>query len=224
MNPRDIAPEIAAVAGNYQYKKPPDLFLQVQEWLDKAWRFVADLLSSLRLHMPGMADTNVVGNIMQILVLLSGALCLFVIVYFAMRRMGQLSAQAKLAKKGQSQAYRLLDAAGWKSEAATLAAREDWREACRALYMSSLRNMHENGVIEFTPTRTNYEYWYALEPRSQGLARAFKSLANQVELVWFGNKQATVEDYRSIETQLQKVEEECNFVKEINARDRAGRT
>ncbi|MFN8552675.1 MAG: DUF4129 domain-containing protein [Candidatus Obscuribacterales bacterium] len=148
----------------------------------------------------------------------------FVIVYFAMRRMGQLSAQAKLAKKGQSAAYRLLDAAGWKSEAAALAAREDWREACRALYMSSLRNMHENRVIEFTPTRTNYEYWYALEPRSQGLARAFKSLANQVELVWFGNKQATAEDYHSIEIQLQKVEEECNFVKEINARDRAART
>ncbi len=223
MNPRDIAPEIAAVADNYQYKKPPDLLLQVQEWIDKAWRFLADLLSSLKMHMPGMADTNVVGNIMQILVLLVGGLCLFVIVYFAMRRMGQLSAQAKLAKKGQSAAYRLLDAAGWKAEAETLAKNEDWREACRALYMSSLRALHESAVIEFAPTRTNYEYWYALEPRSQHLARTFRALANQVELVWFGNKQAGADDYRAIGEYLSKVEEECNSVRATIASEVASR-
>jgi Domain of unknown function (DUF4129) len=224
MNPRDIAPEIAAVAGNYKYKKPPDLLLQVQEWLDKAWRFLTDLFSSLRLHMPGMADTNMVGNIMQMLVLLVGALCLFVIVYFALKRMGHLSAQAKLAKKGQSAAYRLLDAAGWKEEAKQLAEKKDWREACRALYMSSLRAMHENAVIEFAPTRTNYEYWYALAPRSEMLAFTFRSLANQVELIWFGNKQASEEDYRSITEYLQKVEEECQSVRETTAREIASRS
>ncbi len=219
MNPRDIAPEIAAVAGKYNYKKPPDLLVQMQEWLDKAWRFVTDLLSSLRIHMPGMADTNVVGNIMQVLVLLVGAICLFVIVFFALKRMGQLNAQAQLAKKGQSAAYRLLDAQGWKKEALDLAEKKDWREACRALYMSSLRTMHENSVVEFAPTRTNYEYWYALEPRSEMLARAFKSLANQVELVWFGNKQAGPDDYKEIGEHLQKVEEECQFIKESSARE-----
>ncbi len=219
MNPRDIAPEIAAVAGKYNYKKPPDLLVQMQEWLDKAWRFVTDLLSSLRIHMPGMADTNAVGNIMQVLVLLVGAICLFVIVYFALKRMGQLSAQAQLARKGQSAAYRLLDAEGWKKEALELSEKKDWREACRALYMSSLRTMHESAVVEFAPTRTNYEYWYALEPHSEMLARAFKSLANQVELVWFGNKQASPEDYREIGEHLQKVEEECQFIKERTARE-----
>ena len=223
MNPRDIAPEIAAVAGKYHYKKPPDLLLQMQEWMDNAWRFITDLLSSLRVHMPGMADTNVVGNIMQILVLIVGALCLFVIIYFSLKRMSQLSAQAQLAKRGQSAAYRLLDAAGWKKEAADFAEKKDWREACRALYMSSLRTMHENSVIEFAPTRTNYEYWYALEPRSEMLARAFKSLANQVELVWFGNKQASADDYKEIDEHLQKVEEECQFIRENSAREIASR-
>jgi len=223
MNPRDIAPEIAAVAGKYNYKKPPDLLIQMQEWVDKAWRFVTDLLSSLRINMPGMADTNVVGNIMQILIFLVGALCLLVIVFFAIKRMGQLSAQAQLAKKGQSAAYRLLDAQGWKQEASALAEKNDWREACRALYMSSLRTMHENAVIEFAPTRTNYEYWYALAPRSEMLARAFKSLANQVELVWFGNKQASPEDYKQIGENLQKLEEECHFIRETTAREIASR-
>jgi len=223
MNPRDIAPEIAAVAGKYNYKKPPDLLIQVQEWVDKAWRFVTELLASLRLNMPGMADTNVVGNIMQVLVLIVGAICLFVIVFFAMKRMGQLSAQAQLARKGQSAAYRLLDAAAWKQEASASAEKKDWREACRALYMSSLRTMHENSVLEFAPTRTNYEYWYALAPRSEMLARAFKSLANQVELVWFGNKQASFDDYKEIGEYLQKVEEECQFIRETTAREIASR-
>ena len=42
---------------------------------------------------------------------------------------------------------------------------------------------------------------------------------------WSGSatNKRQLRDYRSIETQLQKVEEECNFVKEINTRDRAGR-
>lgn len=223
MNPRDIAPEIAAVAGKYNYKKPPDLLIQMQEWVDKAWRFLTELLASLRINMPGMADTNVVGNVMQVIVLLVGAICLFVIVFFAMKRMGQLSAQAQLAKKGQAAAYRLLDAEGWKQEAATLAEKKDWREACRALYMSSLRTMHENAVIEFAPTRTNYEYWYALAPRSEMLARSFKSLANQVELIWFGNKQAGIEDYTEIGDNLKKVEEECQFIRETTAREIASR-
>jgi hypothetical protein len=223
MNPRDIAPEIAAVAGKYNYKKPPDILLQMQEWLDKAWRFLTDLLSSLKIHMPGMSDTNAVGNIMQILVLLVGAACLFTIVYFAMKRLSQLKAQSQLAKKGQSAAYRMLDAAGWKKEAGELAEKQDWREACRAIYMASLRAMHENSVIEFTPTRTNYEYWYALEPKSDLLARAFRRLANQVELVWFGNKLASDEDYASCSEQLSKVEEECQLIRENTAREIASR-
>ncbi len=219
MNPKDIAPEIAAIAGRYSYKKPPDILVQIQEWIDKAWRFVTDLLSSLRIHVPGMSDTNVVGNIMQVLVLLVGAVCLFAIIFFAMKRMSQLNAQSQLAKKGQSAAHRMLDATGWKNEAAQLALKEDWREACRAIYMSSLRTLHESSVIEFAPTRTNYEYWYALAPRSETLARSFKSLANQVELIWFGNKLATSSDFEACSTQLSRVEEECHFIKENTARE-----
>ncbi len=221
MNFRDIAPEIAAIAGRYSYKKPPDILVQLQEWIDKAWRFIADLLASLRIHMPGISDTNVVGNVMQVLVLLVGSVCLFAIIFFAMKRMSQLNAQSQLAKKGQSAAHRLLDAAGWKKEAEELAEKKDWREACRALYMSSLRMLHESSVIEFAPTRTNYEYWYALEPRSSTLARSFKSLASQVELIWFGNKSATNADYDVCSEHVAKVAEECQFIKESAGRESA---
>lgn len=217
MNPRDIAPEIASVAGKYNYKKPPDLLLQLQEWIDKALRFLNEFLSSLRIHMPGMSDTSVVGNIIQAVVLITGALCLLVIIFFAMKRLSQLNAQSQLAKKGQSAAHLLLDAQGWKQEAATLAEKQDWREACRAIYMSSLRSFHESSVIEFAPTRTNYEYWYALAPRSEMLARSFRSLANQVELVWFGNKTATQDDYATCCKELIKVEEECGALREQTA-------
>src|SRR6185437_594112 len=161
--------------------------------------------------------TNVVGNIIQVLVLLTGAICLFVIVFFAMKRLSQLNAQSQLAKKGQSAAHRLLDAQGWKEEATILAEKADWREACRAIYMSSLRSLHESSVIEFAPTRTNYEYWYGLAPRSEILARSFRSLANQVELVWFGNKTATQDDYETCCKELVKVEEECRTLREQTA-------
>lgn len=214
MNFRDIAPEIAAIASRYNYKKPPDLLVQMQEWLDKMYRWLADLLAQLHINMPGLADTNVVGNVMQFFVLLIGGICLFAIVFFALRRMKQLNAQSKLARRGQSEAHRLLDAQGWKSEAEQLAAQKSWRDAARAVYMSSLRFLHEAAIIEFAPTRTNYEYWYALSPRSEYLARSFRDLANRTELIWFGNKQASQEDYQYCLKCLAKIEEECLTIKD----------
>jgi hypothetical protein len=217
MNFRDIAPEIAAIAKQYSYKKPPDLLVQLQEWIDKAYRWIADLLASLKIHMPALADTNVVGNVMQFLIILVGGVCLFAIVFLAMKRMGQLNAQSQLARRGQSEAHRLLDAAAWRKEAQELAGQGHWKEACRAVYMSSLRYMHEASVIEFAPTRTNYEYWYALSPRSEILARSFRNLANRTELVWFGKQSASQEDYERCLSFLANAEEECNRIKQAQA-------
>ncbi|HEY9679501.1 MAG TPA: DUF4129 domain-containing protein [Drouetiella sp.] len=223
MNPRDIAPEIAAVAGKYNYKKPPELLLILQQWIDKAQSWLADFLAALHLQAPGIADTSIVGNVLQVLVIAVGALCLCAIVWVALRRMSQLRAQSELAKRGQTSTYKLLDAAGWKVEASRLAAKGDWREACRAAYMAALRALHENGITEFAPTRTNYEYWYVLSPRSEKLAKEFRTLANQVELVWFGNKAAAESDYEVCNVQMNKVEQECAVLRETKAKEIASK-
>lgn len=191
---KDIELEIAAVAARYHYPKPPDFLIRLQEWIQIALRWLSDLFSSFRIILPGLTDTSSVSNVMQILLFLSGVLCAAAIIYFCWTAMTQLSVQRTLARKEQQTALRLLDAAGWRQEAEALAAGRKWKEACRALYLSSLRVFHERKILEFMPTRTNYEYWYALG-HHQLLAQEFRHLADRVELVWFGNRLADSSDY-----------------------------
>lgn len=209
MNFRDIAPEIAAISKKYTYKNPPDLLIAIQEGIGKVLRWLADLLASFKIHVPGFADTPMVGNVMQILIFVVGALSLGAILWLVWRRMGELHAQRDLARGGQFAAQINLNAAGWKKEAASLASASEWKEACRALYMSCLRLLHEGSIIEFAPTRTNFEYWYALSPRNHLIAITFKELANSIEMIWFGNKNATNNDYLECLDCLEKIETEC---------------
>jgi hypothetical protein len=212
MDYRDISPTIAEVARNYHYQKPPDLFIYVQDLVEKLLRLLGDLLSSLRIFMPGMADTHMVGNVMQIVLFVAGLLAVLAIVYFAYRRLTQIRDQSLLAKRGQLGAETMLDASGWRSQAEQLSSQQQWRQACRALYFSLLRSMAEKEVLEFVPTRTNYEYWYALTLHKP-LALVFRQIADIVEVSWFGHHEATKSDYDQCLNLLQQAEAEINAKK-----------
>ena len=67
MESRDISPIVAEVAKGYHYHKPPDFLLYYQDLIEKIFRFIADLLSNLRIVLPGSADTHMVGNLMQLI-------------------------------------------------------------------------------------------------------------------------------------------------------------
>ena len=111
--------------------------------------------------------------------------------------MKQLNQMAEQAKRGQVTSEALLNADSWKQQGEALATKLAWREACRALYFSLLKRLDEKGVAEYMPTRTNYEYWYALA-RNKTIALQFREIANIVEASWFGNRSASNVDYQHL--------------------------
>ncbi len=191
---KDISSQIADVASRYHYHTPPELLVYLQEMLSRILRFVKDLLEQLHLFNSDFSDTRMVGNLMQVLLYAAGTLCALVIIYLVFMRMTKLTQLSRLARAGASGSEMLLTSQGWLAEANSLAQKEHYKSACRAAYLSFLRLLDEQKIAPFSPTRTNYEYWYQLS-KSREIQVAFRNLADVVELVWFGNKQAERADF-----------------------------
>jgi len=194
MDFKDISDVIADVARRYHYHKPPEFLIYVQEMLSRVLRFLKDLFEQFHLFNSEFSDTRMVGNLMQILLYVAGGLCALIIIYLVFMRMTKLTQMSRLARAGTLESERLLTSEGWLEEAKSLAEKEQFKAACRAAYLSFLRLLEERAVAPFAPTKTNYEYWYQLS-KNREIQSIFRKLADTVELVWFGNKNATKEDF-----------------------------
>jgi hypothetical protein len=211
MNFSEIYPQIAQVAISYDYKKPPDLLVKIQQWIEKVLRLINDWLNSLQIKVPGLTDSRMASTVLQVVLWLIGALCLTLLLAALWNRLKQLKLQTQMARKGQTVSGQLLDASAWRCEGERLAADGNFKEACRASYFSALRLLDEKKILEFSATRTNYEYWYALA-KSQQLAQRFRALSHLVELVWFGKSQANKTDYEESMNLLKQIEIESEAI------------
>ncbi len=207
MNFSEIYRQIAQVALGYNYKKPPDLLVKIQEWIGRILRLIDDWLNSLQIKVPGLTDSRMAANILQVILWIVGIACLILLLLAVWSRLKQLKMQTQLARQGQTISGQLLDAAAWRTESQRLADAGNFKEACRASYFSALRLLDEKKIVEFSVTRTNYEYWYALA-KSQPLAKTFRALAQLVEYVWFGNGQAEKAHYQESIALLCQIETE----------------
>jgi hypothetical protein len=80
-------------------------------------------------------------------------------------------------------------------EAARLAAGGDARGALRALYLATLFALDRNRLIEYEPSRTNWQYLRSLP---QGDVRqAFAAFTRIFDHKWYGHEPATLDDYRA---------------------------
>lgn len=190
---KDVNEELAKLAGQYDYKKPPDFLVKIQEWISDLLRMILDFLKGFNVVLP-QAETGIVGDLVQAALLLSGLTCLVLLIVFMFRRFARLRVQSIQDKGGATIVEENLDSKGWKSQADQYAGESKWKEACRCLYLSLLHGLDEKGILSYNPTRSNYEYWYALANRSP-LQSGFRRLADIVELVWFGNQTACKDDF-----------------------------
>jgi hypothetical protein len=186
MNFPDIYTQIQEVAADYNYNKPPDFFFFVQSMVERLLRAVSDFLNMFNIHLPGLTDTRMASNVMHTLLVFLGIVSLGILaIYFARKISNIKTAREKTKVIGPGSSI-LLTAKDWQEEADRLASSNQWREACRALYFSFLRILHEREILQFSATRTNYEYVYALA-RKKEIAAIFKQLVALVEAAWFGN-------------------------------------
>lgn len=75
----------------------------------------------------------------------------------------------------------------WAGLADELAARGEFREAIRHLYLALLSRLHRDGVIDYDPTLSNWEYLFAFKGAAT-LKLGFRELTRRFDFAWYGNE------------------------------------
>jgi Domain of unknown function (DUF4129) len=191
---KDISKPLAEVASQYHFHQPAPALLTLREYLAKLLRWLNELWHNLFNHGGSSLDSKSISLVMQILIVVAFVVAVGAAVYHLLKHIRSQSAEKLQTIRGATAIEVIESAAGWKAQAEKLAGSRDYRGACRALYLSLLQTLDENKIAPFAPTKTNYEYSYALAPYPQ-LQHEFRQLADLVEVVWFGNKEADADDY-----------------------------
>lgn len=194
MSKKDVGPVLEELSKQYNFQETPEFITKIQNLLNEIARFINDLLRHLKVPMPGSTNTNSFADFLQLGLIVTGAICLILVAFLAFRRINKLKLKAKGDFKGALATEEELDSNGWLKLAEQLASESEWNKACRALYLSVLYMLDENEILTYTPTRSNYEYWYALSRKKQ-LQGTFRQLADLVDLIWFGDYSASQSDY-----------------------------
>jgi hypothetical protein len=204
---RDLHASIADVSQHYHFQEMPGMVTNLQEWFTNFARWLADLLARLFSLTPIASDTRAFGDAIKHLWYVVGFLCALGLLYVVVRRTWEVLSKASAAQAGVQSASKILDSADWMKEANQLADQGDWRFACRALYMACLRMLDEAGVLAFGASRTNYEYWYALQKEKE-IQMRFRELADVIDQSWFGNRDVGRPDFRKCSELLKEIAQE----------------
>lgn len=196
MSKKDVSPVLKELSDKYDFQETPEVIVKLQEFMAEISRIINDFLKALKFPSYGDANTSAFSDVLQLVVVVLGVLCLIAVSIAAFRRMSSIKEKSKLEFKGADEIEEELDSKGWRKRADELASNNNWSKACRALYLSVLYMFDEKEILTFTPTRSNYEYWYALSSKKT-LQGGFRELADLVDLIWFGEYTATNGDYRT---------------------------
>ncbi|MBL4675342.1 MAG: DUF4129 domain-containing protein [Mucilaginibacter sp.] len=72
----------------------------------------------------------------------------------------------------------------------------NYKLAVRLLYLRTLKQLNDNGLIEWQPNKTNQAY--VMELSNSPNQDIFKQLTNQFEYVWYGDFAVTGDSYKNI--------------------------
>ena len=89
---------------------------------------------------------------------------------------------------------------GWAHLADELAARGEYREAVRSLYLALLSRLHREGVIHYDTTLSNWDYLRQFKGRREWVP-PFRELTRRFDFAWYGNLpvgEAGYRDFRAL--------------------------
>ena len=84
---------------------------------------------------------------------------------------------------------------GWAHLADELAARGEYREAVRSLYLALLSRLHREGVIHYDTTLSNWDYLRQFRNRREWVP-SFRELTLRFDFAWYGNLPVGADGYR----------------------------
>ncbi|XXF76002.1 DUF4129 domain-containing protein [Myxococcaceae bacterium GXIMD 01537] len=85
---------------------------------------------------------------------------------------------------------------GWAHAADALAARGEYREAVRCLYLALLSRLHREGAIHYDIALSNWDYLRHFKGRREWLP-PFRELTSRFDFAWYGNVPVGAEGYRA---------------------------
>ncbi|HSP77565.1 MAG TPA: DUF4129 domain-containing protein, partial [Myxococcaceae bacterium] len=173
---------------------------QVAKWLEELFKRQEPV--EPRMDMPAVSGQSV-ANVLVVLIVGAVLVVLAVVLVRALRGDGQDGEGANLEVSTQDTAALAADPTnalsrppeGWAGLADELAARGEYREAVRSLYLALLSRLHHEGVIHYDTTLSNWDYLRRFRSRREWLP-SFRELTLRFDFAWYGNLPVGAEGYR----------------------------
>jgi hypothetical protein len=220
INPEENDPKNTGLIGSF-FAHVEDFILSVGA---KADQFVNKVLQWLNKHLlskfrwdPGHhAESNPWNTPVYVIlfVLLAIVLSALAILLWRNRRksaaVADVSAQAVplVDLEREDVSADRLPADEWMAWAAEMLRRGEYRLAVRALFLSSLAHLAQNGAIRISSFKSNHDYLRDLRRRAHALPELFAAFTTNVEVfdrIWYGQYPATEDTVHSFETNIQRI-------------------
>lgn len=170
------------------------------EWLEKLFRR-DETAPARQTTFSGASGQGVVHVL--VVVLIAGVLVVLALVLLRALR-GEKKAEGTQLEVSTQDATTLADESmnalsrppeGWAHLADELAARGEYREAVRGLYLALLSRLHREGVIHYDTTLSNWDYLLQFRSRREWLP-SFRELTLRFDFAWYGNVPVGADGYR----------------------------
>jgi len=125
-----------------------------------------------------------------------------VLLYWIIRRLIVLSKAAGLDDTPEQTPA--ISSREWLNEALAAAERRDYREAIHCSYWASITRLEDSGILARERSRTPRESLRQLDanPNEQ---KPLRELTRRFELVWYGYRPASADDWAGARTQLEQI-------------------
>jgi hypothetical protein len=173
-------------------------------------KWLLELLEKLfrRAETPSRAPVSSGGGglaVANVLVVVLIAAALVVLVLVLLRALGEAKAGEDRRLEVSTQDASTLAAdpmnalarppEGWAHLADELAARGEYREAVRSLYLALLSRLHREGVIHYDTALSNWDYLRQFRSRREWVP-SFRELTRRFDFAWYGNLPVGADGYR----------------------------
>jgi len=165
-------------------------------------RLLNELFEALGRLFPEIEMTEGSSEVLGYFIIAGGMLALLGLSWFLLRLIWveRRAKRRKAVVRGRELEQPPVDVAARAREAA---ARGDYREATRLLFLALLLSFEQQELLRVAAWKTNWEYAAELEGRGGRWVPLFRESALRFDTVWYGERPITAEEYEAWRLQVE---------------------